>query len=291
VSDSKDLYDRFVGSLGNPLLKSDAFFFGTVTSVRPIKVQLDGDTAPAASTPVLLVPDPVVNSRVLCQLHGRQLFVVSVVQPGTMNRDQLGNTEHLDNLTDTHTWHQPLNANTSTARGYPVALAGLLEIFRGADGFVYQRYSTYNGSGVYFRSQYNGTWNGWIFLAKPTVYNLTGSISNFTLAGRITIEMGADGKRKAVYNARLTRAVSNYGTISTTSWVTLGTLVPAAAQFSTVFNPNYVVGWATSGSNTMPISVSLGHDSGTISLKGTAGLTTTINIGDFVSLYTVLSEA
>ena len=159
---AKDLYDKFVKSVQEgPLLKDDTFLFGTVTSVHPVKVQIDGDTAPADGTPLLMVPDVVVGSRVLCQLHGRQLLVVSCNRTADGFMRWLTDTEHLDNLLETSMWQQSLNVNTSTARGYPVALAGLLEVYRGSNGFAYQRYTTYTGSGVYSRSYYNGNWSGW----------------------------------------------------------------------------------------------------------------------------------
>lgn len=163
MSDSKDLYDKFVGSLGQgPLVKPDAFFFGTITQVRPNPlVLLDGDSSALGTKPILLARDAVVGSRVLCQLHGRQLIVVLVVRNSANDTDELGATEHLDDLIDTHTWHQGGNADTSTSRGYPIALAGLLEVFRGQYNFCYQRYTTYNGSGVFWRVKYNSTWSAW----------------------------------------------------------------------------------------------------------------------------------
>lgn len=294
MSTSKDLYDKFVGSLGqpNPLYKPDAFFFGTVTSVRPVKVRLDGDTTPAAGNPILLTPNAVVGSRVLCQLHGRQLIVVAVVFPKLGNADQLGNTEHLDDLIDGHTWHQPMNVNTSTSRGYPVALAGLLEVYRGADGFVYQRYTVYDGTGVYWRVKYNTSWSAWGTTAlKPQIYNLSGNISNFLLSGRISVEVGPDGKRKAEYNVLLTRTISNYGTLPTTSWTNLGTLVPVAARFTAVFNPNYVIAIINTGSTSLPLDVAIGQDTGAISIKGVTGLTTTVNVNDFIQITTTFLEA
>lgn len=299
MSKSRDLYDRFVGSLRQgPLVKDDVFFFGTVTGLHPIAVQIDGDDAPVGATPVLMARDAQVGSRVLCQLHGRKLIVLNVVRDPMGTLPEIGNTEHLDNFMDTGTWQQSANVDTSTSRGYPVAQAGLLEVFRGNDRFVYQRYSVYNGLGTYSRTYYNGTWYSWQLDAYPVeTYDLGGfNISNFLCTGQIVVERMANGKRKATYNVKLTRwSSSNLGTISQVNWTALGTLTPAGAQFSTVHSPNYISGWindtgVVSGA-TFPITISMDHHNGSISIKGTYGHTTTINANDFITIYAVFLEA
>ena len=47
-----------------------------VTTASPLRVQLDGDTAPLPLTPVTLAAGLTAGSRVLCLLIGRQLVVL-----------------------------------------------------------------------------------------------------------------------------------------------------------------------------------------------------------------------
>lgn len=73
----------------------------------------------------------------------------------------LGNTEDLNNLTSGGIYTQSLNANASTDRHYPKAVAGFLEVIPQASGIILQRYTAYNNTGVYVRTRYNNTWNTW----------------------------------------------------------------------------------------------------------------------------------
>lgn len=167
---SLDTFDEVFESLQSPLRKEDAFFFGTVTSRAPWKVVLDGDSSAVGTTPIMLCRDAIVGSRVLCQLHGRQLIVVAVVASNYLGyADALGNTEHLDNLLDTHLWGQPANVNASTSRGYPVALSGLLEVVRNSSSIATQRYTVYDGSAIYGRTWYSPSgWYPWRALMQDT---------------------------------------------------------------------------------------------------------------------------
>jgi hypothetical protein len=77
----------------------------------------------------------------------------------------LGANVNLDTLTTTGAYRQPLNANASLTLNYPVAQAGLLEVFRASasDMMVWQRYTGYHTttSAVYYRSRYSGSWGEW----------------------------------------------------------------------------------------------------------------------------------
>lgn len=55
-----------------------SFRFGTVTQASPLRVKLDGDTAPLNLTPTS-VASASMGSRVLVAIQGRQPIVVGVV--------------------------------------------------------------------------------------------------------------------------------------------------------------------------------------------------------------------
>lgn len=73
----------------------------------------------------------------------------------------LGDTEDLNDITDIGLYTQALNANASTERNYPKAKAGFLEVFVNPEGYVLQRYTAYDNSGIYVRERYNNSWLGW----------------------------------------------------------------------------------------------------------------------------------
>ena len=52
------------------------------------------------------------------------------------------------------------NANTTTAKHFPVAVSGFLECFYIGARYV-QRYTTYNTSAIYMRHYYESTWSAW----------------------------------------------------------------------------------------------------------------------------------
>lgn len=59
--------------------------WGTVTGVAPLRVQLDGDSAPLPLTPDTLV-DPTtlaVDHRVRCELSARRLIIYGRAYPTT----------------------------------------------------------------------------------------------------------------------------------------------------------------------------------------------------------------
>lgn len=58
-----------------PPAPMDTFRWAKVTSTSPLRIQLDGDTAPTESTPSTLTAVSVGNS-VWVQLHGKQLIII-----------------------------------------------------------------------------------------------------------------------------------------------------------------------------------------------------------------------
>lgn len=67
----------------------------------------------------------------------------------------------LNDFVDFGVWTQSQNAGASTDRHYPAAKAGYLEVFTNPSGYVLQRYTAYDCTGVYLRYKYNGSWNAW----------------------------------------------------------------------------------------------------------------------------------
>lgn len=73
----------------------------------------------------------------------------------------LGDTEDLNDLTSGGIYTQAANANASTDKHYPAAIAGFLEVIVSPSGYIMQRYTAYNNSAVYVRTRYNNTWYAW----------------------------------------------------------------------------------------------------------------------------------
>ena len=75
---------------------------------------------------------------------------------------RLWGSEHLDDLTTTGVWHQGRSLDASTSLGYPVPVAGLLEVHAPArTRMVYQRYTCFNSGDVYHRGAYDNVWQPW----------------------------------------------------------------------------------------------------------------------------------
>ncbi len=53
----------------------DSWTWATVTAIGPLKIRLDGETAPLAGTPETLMKDLAVNDRVWVQLYGRRAII------------------------------------------------------------------------------------------------------------------------------------------------------------------------------------------------------------------------
>lgn len=81
----------------------------------------------------------------------------------------LDGTEDLNNLTDGGIYTQALNANASTDKHYPKAIAGFLEVMANPSGYIMQRYTAYDNSAVYVRTRYNNTWYAWKSVTLTTV--------------------------------------------------------------------------------------------------------------------------
>lgn len=73
----------------------------------------------------------------------------------------LDGSEDLNSLTEPGIYTQAANANASTEKHYPTAIAGFLEVMCNPSGYILQRYTAYNSTGLYIRHSYNGSWGSW----------------------------------------------------------------------------------------------------------------------------------
>lgn len=68
----------------------------------------------------------------------------------------------LNTLTSFGIWTQSRTVYADTSNlHYPVAKAGYLEVLTNPSGYVLQRYTAYDCTGVYLRYKYNGSWSAW----------------------------------------------------------------------------------------------------------------------------------
>lgn len=81
----------------------------------------------------------------------------------------LDGSEDLNNLVEGGIYTQALNANATTAKHYPKAIAGFLEVIANPSGYIMQRYTAYDNSAVYVRTRYNNTWYAWKSVTLTTV--------------------------------------------------------------------------------------------------------------------------
>lgn len=142
---------------------TDVFRFGMVTGENPVRVQLDGDSAPVPVDPIVL-GSAGLGERVLVQIHNRQLILVGVIGGRVQMMDVISTApgRNLNNFEQTGAYHQPFTANAAAGTNYPVAQAGLLEVTRGFNGSqIFQKFTQYLGRDVWVRTRYAGTWNSW----------------------------------------------------------------------------------------------------------------------------------
>lgn len=81
----------------------------------------------------------------------------------------LDGTEDLNNLVAGGIYTQALNANASTDKHYPKAIAGFLEVMANPSGYIMQRYTAYDNSAVYVRTRYDNKWYAWKSVTLTTV--------------------------------------------------------------------------------------------------------------------------
>lgn len=77
--------------------------------------------------------------------------------------------ENLNDLAAGGIYTQEYNKQATTDKHYPVAKAGYLEVIVSPGGYVLQRYTTYDCSGIYVRYKYNKTWYAWKSVTLTTI--------------------------------------------------------------------------------------------------------------------------
>ena len=146
----------------------------------------------------------------------------------------------LNTYTTPGIYHQNTTASAGNGTNYPVALAGMLEVYA-ASAMIYQRYTAYNGGIVYTRSYYNGTWYPWRKVWDDTQFNpanylpvaggtLTGIISKTTAAVDPAIHRtrtGTEGfavARMGTNSADVGLGITGAGELAFGNWSTVATL-------------------------------------------------------------------
>lgn len=122
------------------------------------------------------------------------------------------------------------------------------------------------------------------------VYAPISPITNFAITGQFVIDYLPSGKKRLTSHLKLERGTSNYGTLSTSSWLALGTIVPVGARITTPGNV-YINGWITTSAGKLPINVYLDPTAGGVSIQGVIGLTTSLSINDFITIFVVVIES
>lgn len=96
----------------------------------------------------------------------------------------------LDTYTTAGIYHQGLNAQAASGSNYPIAEAGLLEVYTGGS-MVYQRYTHFSTGTIYTRSKYLTTWYAWDLVLDDGNFNsyaptLTGGGASGTWSINVT---------------------------------------------------------------------------------------------------------
>lgn len=107
-----------------------------------------------------------------------------------MTPEEMPANVDLDTKTTTGVFSQSANSKATLALKYPVALAGLLEVFA-YSSMIHQRYWVYNSDTVYSRAKYStGAWTAWVKSA-----NVDDNVASASaLATAQTLTIGSTGK-------------------------------------------------------------------------------------------------
>ena len=105
-------------------------------------------------------PDPQAALDVAGSIHMNGVNV-----HGKMGRVD-GSTTDLNNV-KTPGYYFAYSA--STEKHFPTTTIGMLEVFLPESYFIQQRYTVYNGSRMYIRGNYGGTWSSWHTVSLTTV--------------------------------------------------------------------------------------------------------------------------
>lgn len=139
---------------------------------------------------------------------------------------QIGAAADLDTYVTQGIYHQNSNAQAAGGANYPVALAGLLEVFQvGTDpaGFTYQRYTVYQGGhAVWTRSKYLTVWGGWQQVPVGTVTVAEGG-TGATTASTALSNLGAAPLAGASFTGAISASYGGQATRISLANTTAGT--------------------------------------------------------------------
>ena len=151
-------------------------------------------------------------------------------QVGLVKGTDIPSGANLNTYTTDGYFHQNGNSNAGSGSNYPVALAGMLSVQ--ADGsMVYQKYQTYNGTGAYQRTYYNGSWFAWDKILDTGNSFIFTSADNTKLDG---IETGATADQTAAQLLTAIKTVDVNGTAGVNAGTLGGQLPSSAAGNNTI---------------------------------------------------------
>jgi hypothetical protein len=110
---------------------------------------------------------------------------------------EIGNAIDLNTFTTSGLYYQTSDAEAAAGTNYPTPSAGVLEVLKGSNAMIWQRYTVYKNGGVaendvYLRSYYTSTWSAWVRQANAAdKLNLFASTTSAELAGVISDKTGS----------------------------------------------------------------------------------------------------
>lgn len=178
----------------------------------------------------------------------------------SMVPEEMGANVDLDTKTTTGWYSQANTTEATVALHYPVALAGLLEVFA-YSAMIHQRYWVYNSNDVYYRAKYStDVWTAWIKSA-----NVDDNVATATkLAASKTINGVAFDGSANITVADSTKLPLSGGTMT-------GAIAFAAAQTWPTFNQSTT---GSAASLTTARTLTIGSTGKTF--NGTAGVSWTL---------------
>ncbi len=135
----------------------------------------------------------------------------------------LDNVINLNTMTSTNYYQQLLDASATAALNYPVTMGGVLIVYTATNGYTHQEYRPRDGSAVWIRSLYSGSWSAW---AKQ--YNSLNFTTTFTAGNGLT--GGGD------VSANRTITLGTPGTLSGTTTNAVST-ASHTHELNMVYNP------------------------------------------------------
>jgi hypothetical protein len=185
----------------------------------------------------------------------------------------------------TGVYSQNSNSDAGSGSNYPVALAGMLEVWNDDYGnglHCVQRYSQYNSIDVYQRNYYNGSWSAWRNLTQDT--NTTYSVGDNGLTQKnftTTLKTKLDGIAASANNYSLPAGSSSVRGGFKIGYSENGKNYPVEVSSEKMY---VNVPWTDTNTDTITsVGISGSETNGTITLTG-AGATTITQSGGAIEI-------